>query len=89
LNSIKTEILNELMINNENYTPTNKIKDMINWNIMTGKTIRKNILSYMTRNHPGSWVNSIERKYNAYKINLMNGLSIIFDADGRHIKTNF
>jgi len=77
------------MINNENYTPTNKIKDMINWNIMTGKAIRKNILSYMTRNHPGSWVNSIERKYNAYKINLMNGLSIIFDADGRHIKTNF
>jgi len=88
LNSIKTEILNELMINNENYTLTSKIKDMVNWNIMTGKAIRKNILSYITRNHSGSWVDSIEEKYNAYKINLMNGLSIIFDANGRHIKTN-
>ncbi|AZA52445.1 PepSY-like domain-containing protein [Chryseobacterium sp. G0201] len=76
------------MINNENYTLTSKIKDMVNWNIMTGKAIRKNILSYITRNHPGSWVDSIEEKYHAYKINLMNGLSIIFDADGRHIKTN-
>ena len=88
MNSIKTEILNELMINNENYTLTSKIKDMVNWNIMTGKAIRKNILSYITRNHSGSWVDSIEEKYNAYKINLMNGLSIIFDANGRHIKTN-
>ncbi|SFZ95845.1 hypothetical protein SAMN05216324_11350 [Chryseobacterium limigenitum] len=76
------------MINNENYTPTNKIKDMLNWNIMRGKTVRKNILSYITRNHSGSWVVSIEERCNAFKINLMNGLSIIFDAKGRHVKTN-
>lgn len=76
------------MINNENYTLTSKIKDMVNWNVMTGKDIRKNILSYITRNHPGSWIASIEEKSNAYKINLMNGSSFIFDADGRHIKTD-
>lgn len=82
------EILNELMINKENYTLKSKIKDMVNWNIMTGRAIRKSILSYITRNHAGSWIASIEEKYNAYKINLMNGSSLIFDAKGRYIKTN-
>lgn len=68
---------------------------MVNWNLINGKgrkfsskTIRKNILMYMTKNHQGGLVASIERKYNAYSINLMNELSLIFDADGRYVKTN-
>ncbi|MCS3532361.1 PepSY-like domain-containing protein [Chryseobacterium sp. JUb7] len=67
---------------------------MVNWNLINGKgrkfsskDIRKKILSHMTRNHQGNLVESIEKKYNAYKISLMNGLSLIFDADGRYVKT--
>ncbi|WP_326981275.1 hypothetical protein VUJ46_13515 [Chryseobacterium sp. MYb264] len=74
---------------------TKNLNKMVNWNIINGngrrfssKTIRKNILMYMTKNHQGGLVASIERKYNAYRINLMSGLSLIFDADGRYVKTN-
>ncbi|WP_438560932.1 hypothetical protein [Chryseobacterium artocarpi] len=42
----------------------------------------------MTKHHPCSVVSSIEKKYNAYKIHLMSGLCLIFDADGRYVKTN-
>ena len=66
---------------------------MVNWNLINSdgrKTssvqIRKNIVSFMTRNHPCSVIASIERKYNAYKIHLMNGLCLVFDADGRFVK---
>ncbi len=66
---------------------------MVNWNLINsnGRTIssaqiRKNIVSFMTRNYPCSIIESIERKYNAYKIHLMNGLCLVFDADGRFIK---
>lgn len=82
------ETLNELTTNHKTHTRTTKTKDMVNWNIMTGKAIRKSILSYITRNHAGSWIASIEEKYNVYKINLMNGSSLIFDAKGKYIKTN-
>ncbi|WP_179077970.1 PepSY-like domain-containing protein [Chryseobacterium sp. RU37D] len=68
---------------------------MANWNLIKGhnkkfsaKSIRKSILEYLTTHHQGSLVSSIEKKYNAYKINLMNGLSLIFDAHGRHVKTS-
>ncbi|WP_346722902.1 PepSY-like domain-containing protein [Chryseobacterium gleum] len=68
---------------------------MVNWNIINSNgrkissaQIRKNIVSFMTRNYPGSIIDSIEKKYNAYKIHLMNGLYLVFDADGRNVKSN-
>ncbi|WP_336963739.1 hypothetical protein [Chryseobacterium contaminans] len=68
---------------------------MVNWSLInsdgrkaSSAKIRKSIVSFMTRHHPCSVIDSIEKKYNAYKINLMNGLCLIFDADGRYIKTN-
>lgn len=69
---------------------------MVNWNIITGNggntssgRVRKIIVSFLTKHYPCSIVDSIEKKFNAYKISLMNGLCLTFDADGRHIKTNF
>ncbi|WP_126652657.1 PepSY-like domain-containing protein [Chryseobacterium aureum] len=66
---------------------------MVNWNVINSSgrkissaQIRKNIVSFMTRNHPCSVIDSIERKYNAYKISLINGLCLVFDADGRIVK---
>ncbi|PXW13495.1 hypothetical protein C8D70_109112 [Chryseobacterium sp. CBTAP 102] len=44
------------------------------------------MVSFMTKYRPGSVIDSIEKKYNAYKINLMNGLCLVFDADGRFVK---
>ncbi|REC74290.1 hypothetical protein DRF57_14690 [Chryseobacterium rhizosphaerae] len=74
---------------------TPKFKNMINWNIIrnTGREassnkIRKSIVSFITRHHPCSVVSSIERKYNAYKIQLMSGMCLVFDADGRFVKMN-
>lgn len=68
---------------------------MVNWSLLNSngrKTsshkIRKSIVSFMTKHYPCSVVDSIEKKYNAYKIYLMNGLCLIFDADGRYMKTN-
>ncbi|KAB1230007.1 PepSY-like domain-containing protein [Chryseobacterium viscerum] len=68
---------------------------MVNWNLINSSgrkvssaQIRKNMVSFMTRNHPCSVIDSIERKYNAYKIHLMNGLCLVFDADGRYVKSN-
>lgn len=68
---------------------------MVNWSVISNngrKTssakIRKSIVSFMTRRHPCSVIKSIEKKYNAYKINLMNDLCLIFDADGRFVTTN-
>ncbi|WP_160138019.1 PepSY-like domain-containing protein [Chryseobacterium sp. c4a] len=68
---------------------------MVNWSLINsnGKKassakIRKSIVSFITKHHPCGVIDSIEKKYNAYKINLMNGLCLIFDADGRYIKTN-
>ncbi|RXM38851.1 hypothetical protein BOQ62_15150 [Chryseobacterium sp. CH21] len=68
---------------------------MVNWNLINNdgrKTssaqIRKNIVSFMTRNRPCSVIDSIERKYNTYKIDLMNGLCLVFDADGHFVKSN-
>lgn len=68
---------------------------MVNWNVINGnggkfssKEIRKNMLNYMTRHHHGNLVDSIEKKYNEYKVSLMNGLSLIFDADGKYRKTS-
>ncbi|ROH98566.1 hypothetical protein EGI16_20850 [Chryseobacterium sp. G0240] len=67
---------------------------MVNWNLIrsNGKKsssyiIRKSIVSFMTRYYPCSVVHSIEQKYNAYKIQLMNGLCLIFDANGRYVKS--
>lgn len=68
---------------------------MANWSLITGigrkissKVIRTNIVKHLTKHHQGSLVHSIEKKFNAYKINLMCGLSLIFDADGRYVKAN-
>ncbi|BAP33720.1 uncharacterized protein CHSO_4683 [Chryseobacterium sp. StRB126] len=68
---------------------------MVNWSVINSNgrkassaKIRKNIVSFMTKHHPCSVIDSIEKKYNAYKIHLMNGLCLIFDADGHHVKTN-
>jgi hypothetical protein len=67
---------------------------MVNWNIInsserkiSSQSIRKTIVSFLTRYYPGNVVDSIEKKYNAYKIHLMSGLCLTFDADGRHINT--
>ncbi|GEJ46592.1 MULTISPECIES: PepSY-like domain-containing protein [unclassified Chryseobacterium] len=68
---------------------------MVNWSLIrsnggrdSSNKIRKSIVSFMTKHHPGSVIDSIERKYNAYKINLMNGLCLVFDEDGRYVKSN-
>ncbi|WP_431612221.1 hypothetical protein [Chryseobacterium sp. 'Rf worker isolate 10'] len=68
---------------------------MVNWNLINSSgrkissaQIRKNMVSFLTRNHPCSVIDSIERKYNAYKIQLMSGLCLVFDADGRYVKSN-
>ncbi|MFZ4931502.1 hypothetical protein [Chryseobacterium sp. Mn2064] len=67
---------------------------MVNWNLIknsggkkSSTEIRKNIVSFITKHHPCSVVESIEKKYNAYKISLMNGICFIFDANGHHMKT--
>ena len=68
---------------------------MVNWNLINSSgrkissaQIRKNMVSFLTRNHPCSVIDSIERKYNAYKIQLMSGLCLVFDADGQYVKSN-
>ncbi|WP_114821681.1 PepSY-like domain-containing protein [Chryseobacterium sp. KLBC 52] len=68
---------------------------MVNWNLINSNgrkgssaKIRKSMVSFLTKYHPGSVIDSIEKKYNAYKINLMNGISLVFDADGRYVKSN-
>lgn len=62
---------------------------MINWNIMSGKAVRKNILSYITRNHPCAVVDSIENTSNTYNIRLMNGKALIFNSKGVFLRTLF
>lgn len=68
---------------------------MVNWSLINSNgrkrssaKIRKSIVSFMTKHHPCSVIQSIEKKYSAYKIQLMNGLWLIFDEDGRFVKTN-
>lgn len=68
---------------------------MVNWSLINSNgrkassaRIRKSIVSFMTKHHPCSVIQSIEKKYNAYKIHLMNGLCLIFDADGRFVTIN-
>ncbi len=68
---------------------------MVNWGLISSNgrkassgKIRKSMVSFMTKHHPCSVVSSIEKKYNAYKIHLMNGLCLIFDADGRFVRSN-
>nr|WP_315027310.1 hypothetical protein [uncultured Chryseobacterium sp.] len=68
---------------------------MVNWSLIrsngrksSSNKIRKSMVSFMTKHHPCSVVQSIEKKYNAYKIELMSGISMIFDANGRFVKTN-
>ncbi|AZA81065.1 hypothetical protein C1637_00325 [Chryseobacterium lactis] len=68
---------------------------MVNWSLIrsngrkvSSSKIRKSMVSFMTKHYPCSVVQSIEKKYNAYKVDLMNGISLIFDADGRFVKTN-
>lgn len=66
---------------------------MVNWSIInssgaqSSQSVRKNMVSFLTRNYPCSVVDAIEKKYNAYKIYLMSGLCLTFDADGRAVKT--
>lgn len=55
---------------------------------MSSAQIRKNMVSFMTRNHPCSIIDSIEKEHSAYKIHLMNGLCLVFDADGLNVKSN-
>jgi len=66
---------------------------MVNWNIInssggtqSSQSVRKSIVSFLTRNYPCSVIDSIEKKYNVYKIYLMNSLCLTFDADGRSVK---
>ncbi|HCA09133.1 hypothetical protein [Chryseobacterium sp.] len=66
---------------------------MVNWSIInssgaqSSQSVRKNMVSFLTRNYPCSVVDAIEKKYNAYKIYLMSGLCLTFDAEGRAVKT--
>ncbi|MGG5209646.1 hypothetical protein ACQWU4_11910 [Chryseobacterium sp. MIQD13] len=68
---------------------------MVNWNIISNRegnkpsqSVRKSMVSFLTRHYPCSVVDSIEKKYSAYKVYLMSGLCLTFDADGRYVKTN-
>lgn len=68
---------------------------MVNWSLInsngrkrSSSKIRKSIVSFMTKHHPCSVITSIDKKYNAYKIHLMNDLCLIFDADGHFVKAN-
>ncbi|KPE51350.1 hypothetical protein [Chryseobacterium indologenes] len=90
------EISEELMTKMKIPTNTLNLNIMVNWNIISGSgestssgRIRKMILSFLTKHYPCSIVDSVEKKFNAYKISLMNGICLTFDADGRHIKTCF
>lgn len=68
---------------------------MVNWSLiksngrkLSSAKIRKSIVSFMTKHHPCSVVQSIEKNYNAYKIELISGVSLFFDANGRFVKSN-
>lgn len=68
---------------------------MVNWSIISNRegnrssqSVRKSMVSFLTRHYPCSVVDLIEKKYNAYKIYLMSGVCLIFDTDGRHVKTH-
>ncbi|MCT2564404.1 hypothetical protein [Chryseobacterium herbae] len=67
---------------------------MVNWNIInsskgnqSSQSVRKSIVSFLTRHYPCSVVDAIEKKYNVYKVYLMSGLCLTFDADGGAVKT--
>jgi hypothetical protein len=61
---------------------------MVNWNIIN-RTTRKNIVTFITRHHPCVVVAHIEQENEIYKINLLNGESLVFHTDGSYIKNIF
>lgn len=61
---------------------------MVNWNILN-KSTRREIVTFLTKNHPCVVVESIEQMETQYKINLLNGESLTFHADGSYFKNNF
>ncbi|ASW75585.1 hypothetical protein IQ37_09500 [Chryseobacterium piperi] len=69
-------------------TPIN-LNDMVNWNLISSRAIRKNIVGYITRHYPCVVVDSIEKTKTAYKINLLNDLKLIFTTNGSFVKSSF
>ncbi|WP_157676816.1 hypothetical protein [Chryseobacterium sp. T16E-39] len=61
---------------------------MVNWNIIS-KESRRNILVFITKNHPSVVVESINKIRDIYRIHLLNGKILSFRVDGSFIKNNF
>ncbi|UIR55792.1 hypothetical protein LZQ00_16185 [Sphingobacterium sp. SRCM116780] len=59
---------------------------MVNWNLINSRTIRKDIVTYITRNYPSVVVDSIEKKEDAYRINLMNDFYLMFNKKGDFVE---
>ncbi|MDH6251341.1 hypothetical protein M2347_001068 [Chryseobacterium sp. H1D6B] len=62
---------------------------MVNWSLMSSRAVRKNIVIYLTKYYPCTVIDSIEKTQNTYKINLLNGLKLVFGADGSFMKNGF
>ncbi|PUV25021.1 MULTISPECIES: hypothetical protein [Sphingobacterium] len=68
---------------------------MTNWNLIRGaegtlsaQDIRRNILSYIIKNHPASLIQCIEKEYNTYRIDILGSDSLLFDLQGQFVKAN-
>lgn len=48
--------------------------------------IPKNIATYLTANYKGQAIEKIEREKYKYKVELLNGLDLEFDADGKFLR---
>lgn len=62
---------------------------MVNWNIVSSKAVRRNIVSHLTRYYPCTVVGSLEKKNHTYRIKLLNDLCLIFKRDGHFMKISF
>ncbi|MDF2475189.1 MAG: hypothetical protein K0S24_672 [Sphingobacterium sp.] len=68
---------------------------MTNWNLIRGaegtlsaQDIRRNILSYIIKNHPASLIQGIEKEYNIYRIDILGSDSLLFDLQGQFVEAN-
>ncbi|WP_333625347.1 hypothetical protein [Sphingobacterium siyangense] len=66
---------------------------MVNWNLVAGtdgkfssQDIRRNILTFIMKNHPGSLVEFIEKDCDSYRIDIRGGDALIFDFKGEFVK---
>jgi hypothetical protein len=66
---------------------------MVNWNLVTGmgeklssQDVRRSILTFIIKNHPGNQVEFIEKKRSSYRIDIRGGDALIFDFNGQFVK---